>query len=264
MKVRLISRPQFLGADVPEVVQAAREDQLLGQPGEVVVELAGRTCYDSLGQGRDSKAYAQHILAVDHGSVLEHAYYVFLIEGVSRNLTHELVRHRVGVSISQRSTRYVDESEGEIVYHPLWLAACEEADDRPREDVWANEVKELGLSIELHEHKARSLYDRKVKLLQEWLQSKGTDKLAARKQARGAARAVLPTALATEMVWGANIRALRHVVTMRASEFADAEIRELSVALWRIMKLEAPMYFEDFEEVPSPDGLGACVRRRSS
>ena len=78
---------------------------------------AGRVCYMSFAKPRPggNHAYLNHILEVGHGSVLEHAVWCLVITGVSRSLTHELVRHRAGFSYSQLSQRYVDESVAEYV-----------------------------------------------------------------------------------------------------------------------------------------------------
>src|SRR5204863_7625132 len=62
-----------------------------------------------------NQAYLDHILEVGHGSVLEHAVWNFVFTGVSRSLTHELIRHRAGWGYSQLSQRYVDESVAEYV-----------------------------------------------------------------------------------------------------------------------------------------------------
>src|SRR5476651_1662239 len=103
--------------------------------GEHLVETAGRICYMSFAKPRPggNKAYIGHILEVGHGSVLEHAVWNFLFTGVSRSLTHELIRHRAGFGYSQLSQRYVDESIAEYVepdiiaadpeLHALWLHA---------------------------------------------------------------------------------------------------------------------------------------------
>ncbi len=101
--------------------------------GEHLVETAGRICYMSFAKPRPggNHAYIKHILEVGHGSVLEHAVWNLLITGVSRSLTHELIRHRAGFGYSQLSQRYVDESIAEYVepdciandpeLHQLWL-----------------------------------------------------------------------------------------------------------------------------------------------
>lgn len=246
MHLRLMSRP-VLTHFPNDLLGEPREDQLQGPDGQKVIEIAGRTCYDSFGKGRDSDAYAQHILETTHGSVLEHAYYVFFISGVSRGLTHELVRHRVGVSISQRSTRYVDENESEWMLHPL-------------EEKFMQEGGAFMHSRESLIKQAQELYKDRVEKLQKWMQDKGISAIQARKQARGAARGYLGNALATELTWGANVRSLIHFVTMRGSEAADAEIRELAVKLLEIMKQEIPVYFKGFEVYPSSDGIGQAIR----
>ena len=105
--------------------------------GEHLIETAGRVCYMSFAKPRPggNKVYIDHLLEVGHGSVLEHAVWNFLFTGVSRSLTHELVRHRAGWGYSQLSQRYVDESVAEYVepdviandpeLHILWLDTIE-------------------------------------------------------------------------------------------------------------------------------------------
>src|SRR5713226_983722 len=102
---------------------------------ERLTEVAGRVCYMSFARPRPggNQAYLNHILGVGHGSVLEHAVWNFIFAGVSRSLTHELVRHRAGWGYSQLSQRYVDESVAEYVepddiaavpgLHRIWLDA---------------------------------------------------------------------------------------------------------------------------------------------
>ncbi len=88
-----------------------------GSPGEVLPEVAGRLCYMSFKKPRPggNSAYLGHIKEVGHGSVLEHSVWNFIITGVSRSFTHELVRHRAGFGYSQLSQRYVDESVADFV-----------------------------------------------------------------------------------------------------------------------------------------------------
>ena len=105
--------------------------------GEKLIETAGRVCYMSFQRPRPggNKAYIGHMLEVGHGSVLEHAVFNLLITGVSRSLTHELVRHRAGFGFSQLSQRFVDESECSFVepeviaadpeLHRIWLEAVQ-------------------------------------------------------------------------------------------------------------------------------------------
>ena len=85
--------------------------------GEKLAEIAGRVCYMSFAKPRagGNAAYLDRIIESAHGSVLEHCVFNFLITGVSRSFTHELVRHRAGFGYSQLSQRYVDESVADFV-----------------------------------------------------------------------------------------------------------------------------------------------------
>jgi thymidylate synthase (FAD) len=238
MKIELFARPQ-LTSDARLHMDRWREDQGQGPDPEALIEIAGRECYDSGGKGRSSTDYHRHILDVDHGSVLEHAQFTFRISGVSRALTHELVRHRVGVAISQRSTRYVDESDADYVVHPA---------------LGAESLVTFDARIS-----ARDAYIRVADGIEKSLIARGVDKLQARKQARGAARFYLGNGIETSLIWSANVRALRHVIQMRATDAADAEIRALAVELLKVMQVEVPSYFSDLHIVPAADGLGSVV-----
>src|ERR1700753_1560569 len=116
--VTVIARPQFIE---PEHLAVQWRDP--GSDGERLAEFAGRLCYMSQRNPakRSTEEYLTNILKQGHGSVFEHAVYVLLIEGVSRSLTHELVRHRAGFGYSQLSQRYVDESNAAFVVPPAIL-----------------------------------------------------------------------------------------------------------------------------------------------
>lgn len=232
MIVRLLARPQFLG--LPAELGSPRGDQLLGPDSQQLIETAGRTCYDSFGKGRNSAEYAAHILQSQHGSVLEHAQFAFFISGVSRGLTHELVRHRVGVAISQRSTRYVDEHESDWVMHPVLASYIQRNPGSKVREAWFGAVRA-----------GRLAYAAISRELEEELLRQGLDPSTARKQARGAARGALGNALTTELVWSANVRALRHIIQLRGALAADQEIRTLARELLAIMQTELPVYFSD-------------------
>src|SRR5437879_1129170 len=114
-RVTLIARPEFLE---PEHLRVQwRGDS---SPGERLAEFAGRICYMSQHNPahRSTAEYLENIKKQGHGSVLEHAVYVLLIEGISRSCSHELVRHRAGFGYSQLSQRYVDESHAAFVMPP--------------------------------------------------------------------------------------------------------------------------------------------------
>jgi len=253
--VRVIAHTTFLGVP-PELLPDVEDPQAKldesgqdqGTAAERLVECAGRACYDSYGKGRHSHAYHEHIMAVDHGSVTEHVTLTFFLSNISRGLTHELVRHRVGVAISQRSTRYVDESQSEWVDHPLFAA-------------WLNDPKAEAEGLDLFGlasqgmDAAKQTYREVVEHLEAWLTKNGTDKFTARKQARGAARGYLGNALMTEMVWTCNLRALKTILKQRANAAADAEIRALAIRLYEEALPYWPSYLGVYKRRPSPDGL---------
>jgi thymidylate synthase (FAD) len=89
-------------------------------PAHAIPELGGRLCYMAFGdkQGRAGPDYLRHIMEVGHGSVIEHVNFVWIVEGVSRSFSHELVRHRAGCAYSQLSQRYVDSVDAACVVPP--------------------------------------------------------------------------------------------------------------------------------------------------
>src|SRR6202048_891503 len=105
--------------------------------GERLAEFAGRLCYMSQHNpaSRVTREYLENIKKQGHGRVLEHAKYSLLLEGVSRSLTHELVRHRAGFAYSQLSQRYVDESEASFVVPPAI------AGDELLESAWRTQLE---------------------------------------------------------------------------------------------------------------------------
>jgi thymidylate synthase (FAD) len=206
--------------------------------GEYLAEVAGRVCYMSFAKPRPggNQAYINHILEVGHGSVLEHAVWNFLFTGVSRSLTHELIRHRAGFGYSQLSQRYVDESVAEYV-EPDSIAANPE-------------LHQLWLDAIATTHQAY------MKLTEKLLDTfkDEPDKTLRRKLARQAARSVLPNATETKIFVTANARAIRHFIELRGSRHAETEIRKLAVQVLRIMQREAPNLFGDYELIPLADG----------
>lgn len=210
---------------------------------EHLCEVAGRVCYMSFAKPRPggNQAYLNHILEVGHGSVLEHAVWNFLFTGISRTLTHELIRHRAGFGYSQLSQRYVDESVAEYV-EPDCIAA-----DPELHRLWLDAVGQ-----------AHQAY---MKLTEKLLDSfkEEPDKTLRRKLARQAARSVLPNATETKIFVTANARALRHFIELRGNRHAETEIRKLAVAVLRVMQQEAPNLFADYRLVPLGDGTFEAI-----
>lgn len=209
---------------------------------EALPEFAGRLCYMSFAKPRPggNKTYLGHIKEVGHGSVLEHTVWNFIITGVSRSFTHELVRHRAGFGYSQLSQRYVDESVAEFV-EPDCIA-----DDPKLHEVWRSAV----------EH-AQEAYIKLVEGLQATFASV-EDKTLRRKLARQAARSVLPNATETKIFVTANARAWRHFIELRCNEHAETEIRIVAAKILEVLQREAPNLFGDYEFIALPDGTRAA------
>lgn len=205
--------------------------------GEQLAEFAGRLCYMSQRNpaSRSTRDYLENIKRQGHGSVLEHANYSLLFEGVSRSLTHELVRHRAGFAYSQLSQRYVDESEANFVVPPALIG------DDALEASWRAQIES-----------AQSAYVALVAELMEqysWVDNK----VHRRKMAREAARGVLPNSTETKIVVTGNARAWRTMLELRSSEGAEMEIRRLAITTLRLLQTEAPGFFSDFEIYPAAD-----------
>jgi len=231
-KITVLSRPQFTEpAGLPVNWIGDSTD------GERLAEFAGRLCYMSQRNpaSRSTREYLENIKKQGHGSVLEHANYSLLVEGVSRSLTHELVRHRAGMAFSQLSQRYVDESDANFVVPPAIIG-----DDTLRE-AWQTQIDA-----------AQSAY---VALVEQLIQRYAwvADKVHRRKMAREAARGVLPNSTETKIVVTANARAWRTLLELRSSEGAELEIRRWAVMVIRVLQNEAPGFFSDFEIYQADD-----------
>jgi thymidylate synthase (FAD) len=180
---------------------------------EKVIELAGRTCYMS--QDRitpdSSEKFIRMLVARGHLSVLEHASAVFRISGISRALTHQLVRHRL-CSFSQRSQRYVREDADGFIVPP---------------------------SILDHEE-ARSVFDEAVST-----SMSAYTRLLELGVPKEDARFVMPNATESEIVLSANFRELRHIILTRGSGHAQWEVRNVAIEMLTLIKKHAPDVFAD-------------------
>jgi thymidylate synthase (FAD) len=253
---RLLPVVEHLGAEDPineAWKQIWQKEQDRGTDLERLAECAGRICYDSYGKGRSSEAYHDHIREAVNGSVLSHCWISFVIGDVSRGLTHELVRHGVGVGISQRSTRYVDESESPYCWHPLIAATLADMEEAYRDTSMSREFR---ATLHRAENAAREAYREIERCVSIHLEGRGIEGTSARKAARGAARGALGNALATELVWSCNLRTFRNVIEQRGSEWADGEIRLLANALYEAALEYAPEILDDYTKIPAADGIG--------
>ncbi|ORV54050.1 FAD-dependent thymidylate synthase [Mycobacterium europaeum] len=233
LRVQLIAKTEFLAPpDVPWTTDA--------DGGPALVEFAGRACYQSWSKPNPKTAtnagYIKHIIDVGHFSVLEHASVSFYVTGISRSLTHELIRHR-HFSYSQLSQRYVPEGDSRVVVPPGM-------EDDPELRQILTEAADAG----------RAAYTELLGKLEAKLAAGEPNAVLRRKQARQAARAVLPNATETRVVVTGNYRAWRHFIAMRASEHADVEIRRLAIECLRQLAGAAPAVFADFEISTLADG----------
>ncbi len=236
-RVRLIGRTEFLPPDdVPWTTDATG--------GQALAEFAGRACYQSWSKPVPATAtnagYLDHILQVGHLSVLEHSTATFYITGISRSVTHELIRHR-HFSFSQLSQRYLPAGGPEVI-EPEIIAA----------DPALHEIFTAAVA-----HSA-SAYAQLLAALEERAAS-APDGTVARKQARQAARGVLANASSTAIVVTGNYRAWRHFIGMRATEAADVDIRGLAVDVLVELQALAPNVFADFRVSTLADGTAVAA-----
>lgn len=177
--------------------------------GEQLVEWAGRLCWDTQDKTGQVPDRIQRWIGIGHESVIEHASMTFYIRA-SRVLTHELVRHRLA-SYSQRSQRYVKESEPRYIIPPEF-----------------NQTEEEGLFLGVIEH----CWNAYSTALGHGIRPE-------------IARYVLPNACETQIVMTMNFRELRHFIKLRTSKRALPEMREVAGKVREICKGVAPQVFED-------------------
>ncbi|WKD57488.1 Thymidylate synthase ThyX [Corynebacterium capitovis DSM 44611] len=234
LEVQLIASTSFAP---PPGFEWAPEDQ--ATDAESVVEFAGRACYETFDRPNPHTAtnasYLHHIIDVGHDALLEHATATIYIRGLSRAAGNELLRHR-HFSFSQLSQRFVHSGASKVVVPPAIAA------DEDLRRLFLRTVDD-----------ARFVYDELLAALEENMASE-PNALLRRKQARQAARAVLPNATETRFVVTGNYRAWRQFIAARASEHADVEIRALAVACLDLLRGTAPSLFDDFLVSELSDG----------
>ncbi|HVM35696.1 MAG TPA: FAD-dependent thymidylate synthase [Actinomycetota bacterium] len=201
-------------------------------PGQLLVEAAGRACYRSWEPGlnpnvsrvrTDQAEYFLNILRSGHGSVLEHANYSFVIWDVSRIFTHELVRHRAGSAFSQESMRFVRIND-------IGFRIPESMESlRPQIISILETLEEFQVSAARH----FGLDDSGVNF-------------HTKKEITSALRRLAPEGISTMIIWTANIRTLRHVIQARTDRGAEEELRIVFNKIGEVMKAEAPLLFADF------------------
>lgn len=236
---------------LPDPINLTNEDED-GYPiydGQALVEFAGRVCYQSFHKPNPKTAtnagYLEHILETGHGSVLEHGSVSFYLTGISRSLTHELIRHR-HFSFSELSQRFVNMADAAVVIPPLYREMLEAhiesygatgaVDEESITEVFYAPVSIVGaLSAKSYEE----MVQRGIK----YLEDSGVIGFVARKQANQAARALMANMTETRMVITGNYRAWLGFLTKRLDPAADAEIRELAQEIHSQLTMHAPNIF---------------------
>lgn len=188
---------------------------------EIVVAQAASLCYSKEGLKReidlDSARKLIRRIPQKHGSMLEHISYTFFIEGISRACSHELVRHR-HASFSQRSQRYVNEQEAEMILPEKVLAYLRKS------------PKELSDSfLELYKKTLRIYEDHGI----------------SGQEANQDARYFLPNAAETKLIMSMNARSIQNFLNQRMCYRAQDEIRNLAYKMFELVYPTAPSIFEN-------------------
>ena len=252
--VVMLARPQTNVAGLEGFLEGfdrgLRFPEYLDDPTELpdssqLCKTAGQLCYASFGPRRttneNAAAYFGRLTSAGHGSVLEHANFSLLLYGISRSVTHELVRHR-HLGFSQVSQRYVSGSVLRFVERPEY-----------------QDGEGLHRLFEERADRAAAEYEGMAGRLLE--RQEGGDamlsadyKTDARKKVQQTARSLLPNETEAPMVCTGNVRAWRHVVEMRADEHAESEIRALAVRIFLCLAVADPILFGDYQIRPLSDG----------
>lgn len=209
---------------------------------EKIIAAAAKLCYspsdikDLMGNLREDKVkeFIEMLAGLGHESPFEHISFTFGIEGVSRSLTHQLVRHRIGASYSQKSQRYVKEKDFDYIVPP--------------------EIKEIPEAYNLFKQtikQQQEAYDKLADYLfkkhyKNHLDRCGDEKEATRmaqKQAIEDARYVLPNACETKIIVTMNARALFNFFHLRCCNRAQWEIREMATQMLKLVREVAPTVF---------------------
>lgn len=221
-----------------------------------IPEFASRVCYESYTSGRGHDDYIENIITSGHGSVLEHSNLTFFVSGVSRTLTHELVRHRAGVAPSQLSQRFTADrllsGTASFVVPAIMAGKLTDEMRDKLSDMASKQLHDFKTMAELIwsnfgdfdpdlEAKLNSVYARRLDMSRRGMTPKvigdETDaeltklRTSKKKAINEAAREFLPQWVETKIVVTMNVRAIRHVLGMRGSAHADKQIRTMACAM---------------------------------
>lgn len=201
---------------------------------EKVIAAAAKLCYSAVGidelekklDDESAKRFLNMLMSYGHESPIEHVSFTFAVEGVSRSLSHQLVRHRIA-SYSQQSQRYVRLNQFEYIVPPEI-----EKDEEARE-----------IFISAMENSQKS-YDKLADILREKYLKEGMEPISAEKKAIEDARYVFPNACETKIIFTMNARTLANFFNHRCCNRAQWEIRNLADQMLRLVKEVAPILFK--------------------
>ncbi len=225
---------EFVGAS--ETVDVAKEVD-----ADLLVEVSGRLCYQAwkpydgtektnpnvmkIREGNDT--YIKNIIKSGHGSVFEHVQFTFALMGVSRVLTHELVRHRAGMAYSQASLRYIRLQEFDLIL--------------PDEEGITSHARQLMLEGRDY---LRGLI---AALNRELIETSENKTFTHKKKMTSWIRRIAPIGISTNIIFTANARAMRHIIMQRTSRHAEIEIREAFGQVATACAHNAPNLFIDMQ-----------------
>jgi thymidylate synthase (FAD) len=219
---------------------------------EVLIAKAAKLCYSQVGieqmnESMDSEStlkFIDMLMSMGHESPVEHVSFTFAVEGVSRSLTHQLVRHRIA-SYSQQSQRYVKLDQFEYVIPP-----------EVENDARAKEVYIAAMES------SQQAYNEIADLLKEKYAASGMKPGAAEKKAIEDARYVFPNACETKIIVTMNVRSLLNFFHHRCCNRAQWEIRELAFQMLKLVKQVSPAIFKhagpSCMNGPCPEGRMTC------
>jgi len=226
---------------------------------EKLISAAAKLCYSDVSGEKimedlneeKAKNFLEFLMNLGHESPIEHVSFSFSVEGVSRVLTHQLVRHRIA-SYSQRSQRYVQEGQFHYVIPP------EIADIEKAKDIF---IKQMEKDQEIYDELADILYEKHLNIFKKNNSEKEAKKLAVKKSIEDA-RYVLPNSCETKIMITMNARSLIHFFNLRCCNRAQWEIRGLADEMLIEVKKVAPNLFKNIGprclKGPCPEGEMTC------
>ncbi len=227
---------------------------------EKVIASSAKLCYSSLSgedlytksSQQESEKFIQMLMRLGHESPIEHVSFTFSVEGVSRILTHQLVRHRIA-SYSQRSQRYVKEGQFQYIIPP------EIKDDENARRIFVETMEQAQKSYD--QLTAILFQKHQLQLMKEGHKREHIDNIA-EKRAIEDARFVLPNACETKIMLTMNARTLLHFFSIRCCRRAQWEIRELAIEMLKQARQIAPALFRNAGpgclRGPCPEGKMTC------